>query len=68
MQHTYERPEFSHFTPRFKKRMAAHDKQHNDTPFGRNFATWNKPNYAKDQNSLRKNFDSIFPNAPGAGI
>lgn len=68
MRHIYDKPEYSHFSGGFKKRMAAHDKQHNDTPNGRNFATWNHPNFVKDQMKYRNRFDSIFPNAPGVGV
>lgn len=68
MQHKYNSGEYNHFTPNFKKRMIAHDKQHNDTPNGRNFATWNHPHFAEHQKQYRDRFDSIFPDAPGVGI
>lgn len=64
----YDGSEFGHFSPAFKSRMTAHDKQHNGTPNGRNFATWDHPHFANDQKRYRKRFDSIFPNAPGSWL
>jgi len=41
---------------------------HQQCPFGRNFMAFSM-NRGKDANvKYRKNFDRIFPNAPGAGI
>lgn len=68
MRHTYENSEYGHLSSTFKSRMKQHDRQHNDTPDGRNFATWNHPNFIEGQRKVRENFDSIFPDAPGAGI
>ena len=68
MHHSYNMPEHNHLSSNFKKRMAAYNKQHNGVPNGRNFATWDHPGYTEDQRKYRGNFDSIFPDAPGAGL
>ena len=43
-------------------------RSHRDTPTGRNFVYWNGVETAQDRQNYRDNFDSIFPNAPGAGM
>jgi len=42
---------------------------HRPTPRGRSFL-WNTFRYKEDYNltNYRKNFDNIFPDAPGAGV
>ena len=64
----YDAPEYRHLSSNFKKRMAAHSKQHNGVPNGRNFATWDHPGFTVGQRKYRGNFDSIFPGAPGVGL
>ena len=66
--HKYNGTGFEHFSKPFKDKMITWDKQHNDTPNGRNFATWNHPHFVNDQRKYREGFDSIFPDAPGVGI
>ncbi len=53
-----------------KKNMTEkHFRSHRDTPSGRNFVFWNSgPNINEEQDNYRNNFDSIFPNSPGAGV
>ena len=53
----------------FEKKAEQHFKGQRELPNGRDFR-WNQPHWyanAGDKN-FRKNFDAIFPNAPGAGI
>ena len=45
-----------------------HFKSHPELPNGRNFHVWGGDNDPKAEENYRKNFDSIFPNSPGAGI
>ena len=60
------------WTPETKKaindKMEKHFRSHRDTPDGKNFVFWNKKPSKKEEASYRKGFDSIFPNAPGAGV
>jgi len=53
----------------FEKKAEKHFKGQRELPNRRDFR-WNQPHYyaiTGDKN-FRKNFDNIFPNAPGAGI
>jgi len=53
----------------FERKAEAHFKGQRELPNGRDFR-WNKSHeqIAQDDVSFRKNFDRIFPRAPGAGI
>lgn len=39
---------------------------HRDTPDGRNFATWNHPNFASGKRQIEKNFDKAFAGSPSS--
>ena len=42
---------------------------HQDCPMGRNFMAFTiSQRSKKDKENYRRNFDMVFPNAPGAGI
>lgn len=53
----------------FKKKREKHFRSHRELPPGRDYR-WNVMRYItkKERDAYRKNYDSIFPNAPGAGI
>jgi hypothetical protein len=52
----------------FEKKAEKHFKSHRELPAGRNFTCWNRDKDTAADRKYRENFDSIFPNAPGAGI
>ena len=45
-----------------------HFQSHRDVPAGRNFRWWNGDQTPGVDKTYRDNFDSIFPNSPGAGL
>lgn len=51
----------------FDKRVDKHFQSHRELPNGRNFR-WNSEKDPEADRKYRNNFDSIFPNSPGAGI
>ena len=55
----------------FERKAEKHFRSHRDVPSGRNFRFWEHPSRGEDSKkedeNYRKNFDRIFPNAPGAG-
>ena len=54
---------------RFEAKAEKHFKGQRELPPGRDFR-WNQPHHLATAGDAqyRKNFDSIFPNAPGAGL
>lgn len=50
----------------FEAKADKHFKSHRDTPNGRNFLFWDHELTEKDKKNYSKNFDTIFPNSPGA--
>lgn len=52
----------------FEKKAERHFKSHRELPSGRNFTCWNRDKDVEADRKYRENFDSIFPNSPGAGI
>ena len=52
----------------FDKFEEKYFKSHPELPNGRNFMCWNREKNTKGDRKYKKNFDAIFPNAPGAGI
>lgn len=42
-------------------------RHHKPLPDGRNFRMWNRDKDTVADKNYRDNFDSIFPNSPGAG-
>lgn len=49
-------------------KIEAHFRTYQPLPNGRNFHTWNHRKDIAADDRYRDNFDSIFPNAPGAGM
>lgn len=45
-----------------------HFSSHRDVPAGKNFTCWNHVRTPGEEERYRKNFDNVFPNAPGAGL
>jgi len=58
-------------TPEQERKHAKYEekffKSHRELPTGRDFR-WNMQIDPKADDVYRKNFDSIFPSAPGAGL
>lgn len=48
-------------------KLEKHFKHHRELPNGRNFRCWNRDKDVVADRKYRDNFDSIFPNSPGAG-
>lgn len=51
----------------FEKKAEKHFRSQRELPNGRDFR-WNSEKDPEAERKYRKNFDSIFPNSPGAGI
>lgn len=53
----------------FKKKADAYFKGQRELPKGRNYL-WNSyhARTKQDIENFRRNFDNVFPNAPGAGL
>lgn len=49
-------------------KMEKHFRGYQPVPNGRNFHTWNHTKDIKAEERYRNNFDTIFPNSPGAGL
>lgn len=49
-------------------RMDKAFRGHRELPAGRNFRCWNRDKDTVADEKYRNNFDSIFPNSPGAGF
>lgn len=52
----------------FDKFEEKYFKSHPELPNGRNFTCWNREKNTKGDKLYKKNFDTIFPSSPGAGI
>ena len=50
------------------RKIEKHFRSHRDTPSGKNFACWDHDETPETITNYRQGFDSIFPDAPGAGI
>lgn len=50
----------------FDAKAEKHFKSHPELPNGRNVWAWNREHQPKADAKYKANFDSIFPNAPGA--
>lgn len=51
----------------FEAKAEKHFRSHRELPNGRDYR-FNRSYNKKDDEKFKKNFDAIFPNAPGAGI
>lgn len=51
----------------FEKKAERHFKSQRELPNGRDFR-WNMTIDPTSEKKYRKNFDTIFPNAPGVGM
>jgi len=51
----------------FERNAEKHFKSQRELPNGRDYR-WNQEKDNKAESAYRNNFDSIFPNAPGAGF
>lgn len=51
----------------FEKKAEKHFRSHRELPSGRDFR-WNSEKDPEADNKYRTNFDTVFPNAPGAGF
>lgn len=51
----------------FEKKAEQHFKGQRELPLGRDFR-WNSVRDPEAERKYRQNFDSVFPNSPGAGI
>ena len=51
---------------RFDQQVEKEMRSHRDTPLGRNFATWNHPNYAEGKRKMMENFDLAFAGSPSS--
>lgn len=51
---------------RFDRWTEKQFRKHRDTPSGRNFATWNHPNFAQGKRKLEQNFDKAFSGSPSS--
>jgi len=52
----------------FEARAEKHFKSQPELPNGKNFVFWNHDKDMKGKKKYRSNFDSVFPNSPGAGL
>lgn len=52
----------------FEARAERHFRSHPELPNGRNVWAWNREHQPKADRKYKANFDTIFPDAPGAGI
>jgi len=52
----------------FDRRAEKHFKSQPELPNNRNFVYWNHDKDIKGKLKYRNNFDSVFPNSPGAGL
>lgn len=41
---------------------------HKELPYGRNFRFFNRVKDVRADRKFRSNFDTVFPNSPGAGL
>lgn len=52
----------------FERKAEKHFKSHRPPPLGRNPIIWEQNHQPDADKKFRKNFDLVFPDAPGAGI
>ncbi len=52
----------------FDRAAERHFRSHRELPNGKNFTCWNHTVMPGELIKYKQNFDTIFPNAPGAGF